>query len=151
MSQPSLQSYQYQRRKPEQTNLYKIVQQNWLSFQKQVEPDLEYPPSEFVIKEFEEYLRCGILAHGFLRAQCTSCHSDTGEPVDFYPATAPSVKEIEVVLSKIITKVTKYLEKQKIIIRDEDGFQLPMPSRQCTTFNLTLAMLLNFHLYIFPE
>ncbi len=28
---------------------------------------------DFVIKEFNEYLRCGILAHGFLRTQCESC------------------------------------------------------------------------------
>ncbi len=26
-----------------------------------------------MVKEFDEYLRCGILAHGFLRAQCQSC------------------------------------------------------------------------------
>jgi hypothetical protein len=28
---------------------------------------------DFVKKEFEEYLKCGILAHGFLRAKCDSC------------------------------------------------------------------------------
>ena len=36
--------------------------------------DAGYPLPDFVVKEFEEYLRCGILAHGFLRAQCESCH-----------------------------------------------------------------------------
>ena len=27
----------------------------------------------FVVAEFERYLRCGILANGFVRARCTAC------------------------------------------------------------------------------
>ncbi len=68
--------YHYSRHKPEETTLYKIIQNNWLSFQAQVESDTGYPLPDFVTKEFEEYLRCGILAHGFLRAQCESCHAE---------------------------------------------------------------------------
>lgn len=239
----------YERHQPETTTLYKLVQANWLSFQEQVERDLGYPLPEFVVKEFEAYLRCGILAHGFLRAQCSSCHHEMlvafsckkrgfcpscgarrmaetaahlvdhvlphknirqwvltfpvpirlclavrskvmaraldiahlvigqyyrqkaglgaqnsksgavtliqrfggslnlnihfhqlfvdgcyelggqGEPVDFWAASAPTVKEIEEVLAKIIAKLTRYLERQKIIIKDDenDGFQLPIP------------------------
>ncbi len=70
----ALKQYTYARHKPEETTLYKIVQNNWLSFQEQVGRDAGYPLPDFVVKEFEEYLRCGILAHGFLRAQCESCH-----------------------------------------------------------------------------
>lgn len=69
----ALKKYTYARHKPEETTLYKIIQNNWLSFQEQVERDTGYPLPDFVVKEFEEYLRCGILAHGFLRAQCESC------------------------------------------------------------------------------
>ena len=249
MSQLNQQTYQYQRHEPEKTTLYKLVQANWRTFQEQVQYDMGYPLPDFVIKEFEEYLRCGILAHGFLRVQCTSCHhemlvafsckkrgfcpscgarrmSETAahlvdhvlphknirqwvltfpvpirlclavrpkvmgraldiahlvigqyyrkkanlkstnsksgavtliqrfggslnlnihfhqlfvdgcyelneqkEPVDFWVATPPTVKEIEQVLTNIIQKVTKHLEKQKIIIRDDDngGFQIPIP------------------------
>lgn len=248
MSVPNTQTYHYQRHEPEKTTLYKLIQANWLTFQNQVEQDLGYPLPDFVIKEFEEYLRCGILAHGFLRAQCTSCHhemlvafsckkrgfcpscgarrmsvtaahlvdhvlphknirqwvltfpvpirlclavrpkvmaraleiahlvigqyyrkkagltannSKSGAvtliqrfggslnlnihfhqlfvdgcyelneqklPIDFWVASPPTVKEIEEVLSKIISKLTKYMERQKIIIRDsEDGFQIPIP------------------------
>jgi hypothetical protein len=39
-----------------------IIQNNWLSFQEQVEQETGYGLPDFVIKEFEEYLRCGILA-----------------------------------------------------------------------------------------
>ena len=52
----------YVRHKPEETVLYKIIQNNWLSFQAQVEQDTGYPLPDFVIKEFEEYLRSRILA-----------------------------------------------------------------------------------------
>jgi hypothetical protein len=30
----------------------------------------------FVRREFEEYLKCGLLEHGFLRVRCTDCHAD---------------------------------------------------------------------------
>ena len=73
MSIPNAKTYHYQRHEPEKTTLYKLIQGNWLSFQQQVEHDLGYPLPDFVNKEFEAYLRCGILAHGFLRAKCTSC------------------------------------------------------------------------------
>jgi hypothetical protein len=248
MSVLNAQAYHYQRHEPEKTTLYKLVQANWLTFQSQVEQDLGYPLPDFVFKEFEEYLRCGILAHGFLRAQCTSCHhemlvafsckkrgfcpscgarrmsetaahlvdhvlphqsirqwvltfpvpirlclavrpkvmaraleiahsvigqyyrrkaglaaknsksgavtliqrfggslnlnihfhqlfvdgcyelNDKNEPVDFWVASPPTANEIDDVLTKIINKLTKYLERQKIIIRDDnDGdFQIPI-------------------------
>ena len=76
MSIPNVQTYHYQRHEPEKTTLYKLIQGNWLSFQQKVEHDLGYPLPDFVNKEFEAYLRCGILAHGFLRAQCTSCQHE---------------------------------------------------------------------------
>ena len=249
MPSPNPQTYHYQRHAPEKTTLYQLIQVNWLTFQQQVERDLGYPLPELVIKEFEEYLRCGILAHGFLRAQCSSCQhemlvafsckkrgfcpscgarrmsetaahlvdhvlphrnirqwvltfpvpirlclavrpkvmaraleiahlvianhyrkkvglsaknsksgavtliqrfggslnlnihfhqlfvdgcyelNDKSEPVDFWVATPPTVKEIEEVLRKIIQKITKCLERQKIIIKDDSdgGFQIPIP------------------------
>jgi hypothetical protein len=68
---PKLKPSIYARHKPEGTLLYQIVQGNWLSFQTQVLRDTSYPLPSFVIKEFEEYLRCGILAHGFLRLLCS--------------------------------------------------------------------------------
>ncbi len=70
---PKLKPSTYARHKPEETLLYQIVQGNWLSFQTQVLRDTGYPLPSFVIKEFEEYLRCGILAHGFLRLKCEDC------------------------------------------------------------------------------
>ena len=36
---------------------------------------------KFVQKEFEEFLRCGILAHGFARVYCEECHFDMPVPL----------------------------------------------------------------------
>ncbi len=38
--------------------------------------DYEKGLPEFVRKEFDEFLKCGVLAHGFLRVQCTSCNHE---------------------------------------------------------------------------
>jgi hypothetical protein len=254
-SNPSVQQYTYNRHKPEEGVLYKIIQNNWLSFQSQVEQDTGYGLPDFVIKEFEEYLKCGILAHGFLRAKCDSCRFEhliafsckrrgfcpscgarrmsetaahlvdsvlphqpirqwvlsfpfqlrlclavkpkimaraleithqaisdhyrqkaglktsgakTGavtliqrfggslnlnvhfhqlfidgtyelgpdqEPEAFHPSSAPRVKEIEVVLAQIIKRLTRYLERQKIITRDNDILEFQLEIADDDTFS----------------
>ncbi len=63
----------YERRRPEETVLYRIVQENIETFYEQVSTESSLSLPEFVTKEFDEYLRCGILAHGFLRAKCDDC------------------------------------------------------------------------------
>ena len=66
----------YQRRQPEKTVLYKLIQENLLSFYHQIEKDQEKELPLFVKKEFEEFLKCGLLAYGFLRLQCQSCRQE---------------------------------------------------------------------------
>lgn len=41
-----------------------------------VQAETGHPLPDFVEKEFKEYLKCGILAHGFLRVQCESCQNE---------------------------------------------------------------------------
>jgi hypothetical protein len=65
----------YQRRRPEKSVLYKIVQENLSSFLALTEAE-DRPLPDFVRSEFEEYLRCGILAHGFARIHCSGCGYD---------------------------------------------------------------------------
>jgi hypothetical protein len=64
--------FTYQRRTPENSVMYKIVQENWATFLSQVEFSGKDLPA-FVKKEFEDSLKCGVLAHGFLRVKCDSC------------------------------------------------------------------------------
>ena len=65
----------YVRRRPEMTLLYQIVREYWPEFQAELANHGKYLPA-FVIKEFDEYLKCGRLEHGFLRVRCESCHDE---------------------------------------------------------------------------
>ena len=68
----------YERRRPEETTLYQLVQEHLETFLAQVEKETGagLPPT-FVKNEFEAFLECGILAHGFLRLRCGECAQNT--------------------------------------------------------------------------
>jgi len=65
----------YAPRSPEQTLLHRVVRE-------QIETFLAHtrwrdqPAPRFVEEEFRAYLRCGVLAHGFLRVHCDDCRLD---------------------------------------------------------------------------
>ena len=65
----------YHRHRPEQTLLYQLIEQHYpactarLAVQRSVLP-------KYVQREFEEYLKCGCLEHGFLRVRCERCHTE---------------------------------------------------------------------------
>ena len=65
----------YTRRRPELTPCYRIIQEELSSFiaERQAEGR---PLPEYVIEEFEAYLKCGVLAHGFIRLKCESCQQE---------------------------------------------------------------------------
>ncbi|MBK9522309.1 MAG: transposase zinc-binding domain-containing protein [Rhodocyclaceae bacterium] len=70
----------YQRRRPEQTLWYRIVQTHfatWLDLASgECGPDHGAAPPSYVERTFRRYLECGILAHGFARAYCDTCQHD---------------------------------------------------------------------------
>src|SRR5271156_2264893 len=66
---------EYERHTPEKSLLYKTIQQNWPSFVAQCEAQ-NHPVPSFVKREFEAYLRCGILDYGFARVYCQECQYD---------------------------------------------------------------------------
>jgi len=50
------------------------------------------------------------------------------EPTDFWTAEPPTLPELEATLAAIIKRLTRYLEKQNIIVKDENqDFQLEIP------------------------
>ena len=61
----------YERRRPEETLLYQLVERHWPRFRQRAEVEGELP--KFVIDEFEAYLRCGLLEHGLVHLECRSC------------------------------------------------------------------------------
>ena len=68
----------YERRRPEQTPLYRLVREHYATFAAEVDSasgGTGLP--RFIKDEFAAYLECGILAHGFLRLTCDGCATDT--------------------------------------------------------------------------
>jgi len=63
------------RHRPESTLLYQIVQEYWPEFQAELASHGRHLPA-YVTKEFDEYLKCGRLEHGFLRVRCEACHDE---------------------------------------------------------------------------
>ena len=66
----------YARHRPEQTTLYRLVQQHAQSFIAQSEEATGARLPQFVRDEFDAFLEYGILAHGFLRLRCGDCGHD---------------------------------------------------------------------------
>jgi len=68
-------SWRYRRHRPEETLLYRLVEEYYPPF-----ADLlaarGRPLPEYVRREFDEYLKCGRLEYGFLRIQCRACHAE---------------------------------------------------------------------------
>jgi hypothetical protein len=58
------------------TTLYRLVQQHAATFFAQAEDAAGADLPQFVKDEFDAFLECGILAHGFLRLRCGDCGHD---------------------------------------------------------------------------
>jgi hypothetical protein len=65
----------YARRRPEESVLYGVVQQELETFLARAQ-ERERPVPRFVERELRAFLRCGILAHGFVRVHCDACGLD---------------------------------------------------------------------------
>ena len=65
----------YQRHRPETTLLYQLVEQHYPAFLDALAAQGRSLPG-YVQQEFQAYLKCGRLEHGFLRVRCTQCHAE---------------------------------------------------------------------------
>ena len=68
----------YRRHQPEQTVLYRTIAAHLSTFLARTAAEVGtggWPA--FVRREFEAYLRCGILRHGLLRVRCERCGETT--------------------------------------------------------------------------
>ncbi len=74
-AQPRAPSAHYQRHQPENTSLYPIIEQN-LPVLRDALQQQEASLPRFVLTEFEDYLRCGRLEHGFVRVKCDGCRHE---------------------------------------------------------------------------
>ena len=65
----------YTRHCPERTLLYQLVQEYYPAFKVHLAAQGGELPG-YVAQEFEDYLKCGRLEHGFLRVRCDRCHAE---------------------------------------------------------------------------
>ena len=65
----------YQRRQPEQTHLYQLVERYYPEFRDLMTNQGRRLP-DYVQEEFEIFLKCGRLEHGFLRVKCGACQHE---------------------------------------------------------------------------
>jgi ribosomal protein S27E len=65
----------YVRHRPERTLLYQLVKEYYPTFKAHVSAQGHALPG-YVEQEFEAYLQCGRLEHGFLRVRCESCRAE---------------------------------------------------------------------------
>jgi ribosomal protein S27E len=65
----------YRRRRPEQTLLYRLVEEHYPRLLGLLAAQGRWLP-EYVQREFEDFLKCGRLEYGFLRVRCVDCHAE---------------------------------------------------------------------------
>ena len=66
---PFLDSPGYARHRPEATLLYRLVAQHYRAL-RELRAESGRPLPNYVEQEFEAYVKCGRLEHGFLRLRC---------------------------------------------------------------------------------
>ena len=74
-------AFRYQRHRPEKTLLYQLVLKHYPDFRRQLAGEGRILP-DYVQREFEDYLKCGRLEHGFLRVRCETCHEEQWANID---------------------------------------------------------------------
>ena len=67
--------FAYVRHRPEQTLLYQHIECHWPEFHSHLREAGRYLPRH-VTREFDEYLGCGRLEHGFVRVRCEDCRHE---------------------------------------------------------------------------
>jgi hypothetical protein len=78
----------YERHRPEQTTLYRLVQQHAAHFIAHTAASTGAELPRFIKEEFDAFLECGILAHGFLRLRCGEC----GHGIRYHGVLAPNAR-----------------------------------------------------------
>ena len=72
---PAVFERRYTPRSPEQTLMRRVVREQLETFLSRSRCQDQSTPS-FVEQELRAFLRCGVLAHGFLRLHCDDCGHD---------------------------------------------------------------------------
>lgn len=75
MATPLADSPLHERHRPEQSLLCQLVEQHYPAFVAALAEAGRSLP-RYVEREFEDFLKCGRLEHGFLRVRCNDCRAE---------------------------------------------------------------------------
>jgi hypothetical protein len=67
--------FRYERHEPRNTLLYKIIDEYYPRYMSHLADEGNALPG-YIQREFDDYLRCGLLEYGFLRVCCEDCHHE---------------------------------------------------------------------------
>jgi ribosomal protein S27E len=67
--------FKYERHEAKNTLLYKIIEEHYPAFVSRLADEGRVLPI-YIHREFEDYLKCGLLEYGFLRVRCEDCHHE---------------------------------------------------------------------------
>ena len=67
--------FRYERHEPKNTLLYQIIKEYYPRYLSHLADEGRTLPL-YIQKEFDDYLKCGLLEYGFLRVRCESCHHE---------------------------------------------------------------------------
>ena len=68
--------WEYRQHRPEETLLYRLVAEHLATFLEEAREHHDRGLPQYVEKELNAFLRCGIHAYGFSRARCRACGKD---------------------------------------------------------------------------
>ncbi|MFT7547206.1 MAG: hypothetical protein ACI9VI_001038 [Candidatus Azotimanducaceae bacterium] len=67
--------FRYERHCAETTLLYQLVERHWPDFKAMLSAQGKQRPG-YVVRDFDDYLKCGRLEHSFLQVRCDTCHHE---------------------------------------------------------------------------
>ena len=111
---PATDYVHYERRRPEETSLYQLVQENVETFFAQVEAETGAGLPDFVKDEFDAFLDCGILANGFVRVRCEDC---ADEKLVAFSCRAATLSRVQPVSPPKMTRTTMPQDQRQRLIR----------------------------------
>src|SRR5438128_717256 len=117
----------YEPRDPSRTVLYHVIADHLETFLASLEadPDATGLPA-YVQREFDAYLQCGILAHGFLRLGCDTCPKElllpfSGKRRGFCPSCA--ARRMAQTAAHLVTRVMPWVPTRPWVV------SVPVPLR----------------------
>jgi hypothetical protein len=117
----------YAPRDPSHTVLYHVIAEHLETFLASLADDPEATGlPAYVQQEFYDYLRCGILAHGFLRLGCDTCHKELLVPFSckrrgFCPSCA--VRRMAQTVAHLVEQVIPWVPTRQWVV------SVPVPLR----------------------